>query len=334
VPRDGERPGAVPSFSVIVAAFEAADTLAEAVASALAQTLAPLEVIVCDDGSTDDPARVLAPFGDRVRLLRREHGGEGAAKDTAARAAAGEFVVVLDADDVYLPERLQALAELATVRPDLDLLTTDAFFESEGRRVGRFYEHNDFPVDDQRAAILERNFVIGHAAVRRSALLAAGGFDPAMPTVADWDCWIRLLLSGAAAGLVEEPLSVYRLRPGSLASRRAEALRARAVALERNASHPGLTPPERDVLARSLARHRRRAEQAELEAALRGLLPRPRRRAARLAAGRGFPLRTRLVAAAAIVAPRAAGRRLARSGRSALARPLEEPVSPPAAGRR
>src|SRR5204863_8889959 len=77
VPKAGAAPlGAPPTFSVLIAVYEAADVVGEAVASALAQTEPPLEVIVCDDGSTDDVPGALAPFGDRVTLVRKENGGE------------------------------------------------------------------------------------------------------------------------------------------------------------------------------------------------------------------------------------------------------------------
>src|SRR5436305_10109763 len=132
VPTASVEPGPEPAFSVIVAAYEAAGTIAAAIDSALAQTLAPHEVIVCDDGSTDDLEGALAPYRDQIVLIRQENAGEGAAKNAAARAATGDFVVVLDADDRFLPERLEALCELAVARPDLDIPTTDAFPELDG----------------------------------------------------------------------------------------------------------------------------------------------------------------------------------------------------------
>ena len=135
--------GGVPSLSVIVAAYQAAEVIGDAVGSALGQTVPPLEVIVCDDGSTDDLAGALAPFGDRVRLLRQANGGEAAAKNAAAAAASGDYVVVLDADDVFEPERLEALGACLAARPDLDLLTTDGWVELGGRRVRRVY-HEGF----------------------------------------------------------------------------------------------------------------------------------------------------------------------------------------------
>jgi glycosyltransferase involved in cell wall biosynthesis len=160
-----------PTFSVIIPAYQAAAFIRDAIESVLAQTSPPLEVIVCDDGSTDDLDRALAPYRDRITLLRKENGGEASAKNVAARAASGDFVAILDADDVYHPERLEALAELATDRPDLDIVTTDCFVAFDGRIVRNCY-HGDyrFEVDDQRRGILERNFVgPGHMAVRRDA---------------------------------------------------------------------------------------------------------------------------------------------------------------------
>src|SRR4029079_13057307 len=118
-----------PTFSIVIAAWNAAHLIGDAVESALAQTLPPLEVVVCDDESEDDLSGALRPFGDRVTLIRIPHGGEGAAKNVAAQHATGDFAPLLDADDLYRPGRLEAFAELARERPELDVLTTNAYLE-------------------------------------------------------------------------------------------------------------------------------------------------------------------------------------------------------------
>jgi len=301
----------VPSFSVLIAVYNAADVVAEAVDSALAQTTAALEVIVCDDGSTDDVVGALSPFRERVTVIRKENGGEASAKNAAAHAARGDFLAILDADDVYLPERIEALGELACKRPDLDVLTTDAVLEVDGRPIRTCYTHDlPFEVDDQRAAILRRNFVFGLAAVRRERFFDVGGFDETLRYATDWDCWARLILSGSRVGLVAQTLARYRLRTGSLSAQRPALLAGRVDVLERAARHPSLTSLEREVVAGSLRLERSRLAVARARSALLGELPAPRRHAFGVVLGRGHGLRTRAKAAAAAVAPGRARRAL------------------------
>lgn len=246
-----------PTFSVVIAAYNAAATVGEAVASALEQTYPPLEVIVSDDGSTDDFDAAVAPYRERIEILRGSNRGPGAARNDAFRRAKGEFVAILDADDLFLPGRLAAFAELLAARPDLDILTTDAFMELDGKVARRIYDQGwSFETRDQRDAIVTRNFIFGLAAVRRERVLALGGMDEARELVGveDWDLWIRLILSGSVAGLVDRPLARNRLSPGSLSSQRESRLQARISLLEKTARDPHLRPAELRALRRALAR--------------------------------------------------------------------------------
>jgi hypothetical protein len=322
--RERLEPGPVPTFSVVIAAYQAADTIAEAVESALAQTLPPLEVIVCDDGSTDDLDAALEPYRNEIVFLRKENRGAASAKNAAAHAARGEFLVILDADDAYLPQRLEALAELAVARPDLDILCTDAFLEVDGQVVARFGEGCPFAIDDQRAAILERCFCIA-SACRRSTLIDAGGFDEFLRTGEDWECLIRLLVdAGASAGLVDEPLYRYRIHRHSLTADRIGTLRDRVTLLERVGQRTELSAGEGAALARSLARQRATLTLTVAEAALRSRSQDARKRALAVAREPTIPLRSRAAALAATLAPGAAARALerrdARGGRSRLDR--------------
>lgn len=300
-------PGPAPTFSVIIAAYQAADTIGDAVRSALAQTAPPHEVIVCDDGSTDETAAVVAGIPDVV-LVRKENGGPASARNAAAAAATGDFVVVLDADDLYLPDRLRLLGELGAERPDLDVLATDAYVDIGGRTTGRFNELNPFPVHDQRVAMLERCFVFAPA-IRRTRLAAVGGFDETLRTSDDWECLIRVLLSGARAGLVDVPLMHYRLREGGVSSARLASLRERALVFEKTLRDERLDDRERAVAKRLLRVHRNEAELAGIEAELLAGR-RPRRRLLRVAFGSGHPPATRARAVAAFAMPRTATRRL------------------------
>jgi GT2 family glycosyltransferase len=303
--------GARPTFSVIVAAYQVAPIVLDALESVFAQTLPPHEVIVCDDGSSDGLEDTLAPFRDRIVFLRKEHGGEASAKNAAAAAAKGDFVVVLDADDVFLPERLEAIADAAAARPDLDLITTDAFLELDGQILRRCYDGNwRFEVEDQRSELLRRNFVFGLVAVRRELLLRHGGFDEEILWTTDWDCWIRLVLDGAQIGCVDEPLALYRLREDSLSARREEITRGKMTTLEKTRRDPRLTEEERAVVDVSIAGY---AREVALLAARRALLTGDRdarEHAVAVARGRGFGWRPRLEAMLMAAAPGPMARRL------------------------
>jgi glycosyltransferase involved in cell wall biosynthesis len=316
-------PGPPPTFSVVIAAHNAAGSIAEAVESALAQTLPPLEVIVCDDGSTDGTAAALEPYLDRIVYIFKTRGGAASARNAAFERAHGDFAAVLDSDDAYLPERLEALTELAVARPDLDILCTDAFLEVEGQRVATFSEGCEFEIADQRAAILGRCFCVAPA-YRLRALLDVGGFDESLRTGEDWECVIRLVLSGAVAGAVDEPLYLYRFHDRSLTADRVQTLGDRVALLEHVGHTHNLANRERVALASSLAAQGAYLALTEAEAALRSRSRDARRRA--LAAARmpaiGFRSRAAVLAAAFApeVAARALERREARRGHSRLRR--------------
>jgi GT2 family glycosyltransferase len=295
---------------VVIAAYNVAALIGDALESVFAQTYPPREVIVCNDGSTDDLEGALAPYADRITLIRKENGGEGSAKNAAARSASGDFVVILDADDTYMPGRLEALAELAHAHSHLDILTTDAFLESNGERVRRCYTDTwTFEVADQRRGILERNFIFGHVAVRRQRFLDAGGFDETIRWTTDWDCWIRLILDGARAGCVLEPLAVYRIHESGLSADRASLVSGRLQTLAKAARREDLSGAERETLQATIAKYERELALLRLRASLRDGKDDARRRALAVARDRRFPARTRALAAAATLLPRMVGRR-------------------------
>ena len=302
------------TFSVITAAYEAAATIGAAVESVLRQTYPALEMIISDDGSTDSIAEALEPFKADVTVVSNPHRGPGATRNAALRVASGDFVVILDADDVYEPRRLEALAGLIQRRPELDIATTDAFLERNGNVVGRFYNESfPFPEEKQRGEILRRCFLFAPA-VRRERIDAIGGFDESAEVVPaeDWDCWIRLVLDGARAGVVQEPLVRYRLHAGSLTANRARSLRARVAVLEKAAKRSDLTAGERDGLERSIARRRRDAVVAEAAAAAATGAPDVRARSLAVLLTRGVGARERLRAAAGVVSPKIVIRRARR----------------------
>jgi hypothetical protein len=314
--------GEGPSFSVIVPAYEAAGWIAEALRSVLAQTRPAQEIIVVDDGSTDDILGALGDLAGSVTVARIKHAGLPAARNAGVRIATSEFVAFLDADDVYEPDFLRSLSALSQYRPDLDILTTDMRFMVDGQPRGTFYGSNDFPLVDQRAAILQRCYLPSKLAVRRSAVVAAGGFDPTLSHGEDWDCWLRLIVGGARAGLVDLPLSQYRQHGHQMSANRGASLWGRVQVLAKVADSTLLSAQERRAVRATMVPLARRA--ALTAAAESGGGSRARRAWIAVAARPAMPMRTRLLGLLGAASPGLAAARARRSG-AARAWPADEP---------
>jgi len=215
-----------PLVSVVMPAYNAAATINTAIASVLAQTAGDLEVVVCDDASSDDTAARVRAFGDpRVRLVHNErNAGEGAARDRAIDAARGRWLAVLDADDAWAPDRLERLLEAAG--SDRDVLVFDDLMichhasgglvpwramrgqHAFGARGGRAV---DLPFEDYlRAERLLIKPLLPAAAVRDHGVRhAARRFGE------DSEYFIRLGALGLRFRYVPRPMYLYRVMPGS-----------------------------------------------------------------------------------------------------------------------
>lgn len=208
---------------MIIPAYEAAQTIGQAVSSALGQDFPPHEIIICDDGSTDDIQAALEPFATKIQVVHQTNQGLSSARNAACRAATGDWIVLLDADDEWLPTRLSRIEEMIHMDPSVDIVTTDAVIRCPGRPDLRWYADRPWPsLNDQPSAILQGSFIFAGAAVRRAALERVGLFTVGLPHDSEWEAWVRLLLSGSRAALVEEPLAIYHVHNAPrLSSRRA-----------------------------------------------------------------------------------------------------------------
>ena len=128
-----ERADCGPSISVVIPCHNAAAFLRATIASILGQTEPVLEVIVVDDGSTDDSARIAELFGPPVRVVRQPNQGESAARNRGIEAAAGDWVAFLDADDLWLPTKIELQSEAIRSAPaDVVCVIGDFFLFGEG----------------------------------------------------------------------------------------------------------------------------------------------------------------------------------------------------------
>lgn len=218
-----------PLVSVIVPAFGLAHLVGETLDSIVAQRFENWEAIVVDDGAPDDVAGAVARFGHdrRIRLLQTENAGLPAARNRAIAVARGEYIALLDGDDLYEPDYLARMTTVITADPALGFVTCDATYFGASRVGERFSAHiaQSDPISLER--LLRRDFNVFIASlIRRSAIDAVGGFDPSLRSAEDFDLWVRLMESGWGAAYVNAPLSRYRRRAGSMSSNTAALLRS------------------------------------------------------------------------------------------------------------
>ena len=200
--------------SLVIAAFNAEDFIARAIRSVLCQTLVPQEIIVIDDGSTDGTARVAAAFGGSVRVIRQENAGPGAARNAGIRAATGELVAFLDADDELLPDMVASLSAALMEHETAAVASGAYLYENVG--VRRRPEPGG--VLGGRTVGLIRDFFetarhhdianVGSVMARRRIVEQVGGFREDIRFGEDLDLWARL--AGRHDWLfVDEPMFTY-----------------------------------------------------------------------------------------------------------------------------
>jgi O-antigen/teichoic acid export membrane protein/glycosyltransferase involved in cell wall biosynthesis len=215
------------TFSVVIAAYNAAATLGEAIDSVFAQTRQDFEVIVIDDGSSDGTAAVAAGFAvdERVRVYRQENAGPSAARNRGIAHAVGEYVSTLDSDDLWLPDYLAEMGRALEENPQAGWAYTEAWVLDEPSGLfrqapsGVSQRHPPAPTLPREqfiAELLQRNFVHNSVTVRRAVLKQVGGYDPSLSHGEDYELWLRIAISGFEVVRVPGPLAIWRDRPGSL----------------------------------------------------------------------------------------------------------------------
>jgi len=195
--------------SVIIPTRNRAAMVREAVDSVLAQKDARLELIVVDDGSTDETPEVLSSYRDRIRLIRQDNRGVSAARNRGVQAARGEWIAFLDSDDLWLPGKLRAQLSFFASHPGLLICQTEEVWIRNGRRWNPKKYHAK-PSGYCFGRLLERCLVSPSAVMmHRSLLDGVGLFDESLPACEDYDLWLRIGCRHPI-GLVPEPLVIKR----------------------------------------------------------------------------------------------------------------------------
>lgn len=205
--------------SIIIPCYKQAHLVAKAIQSALDQTYPPAEILVIDDGSPDDVPAALAPFGDRVRLIRQANAGLSAARNAGLAVAGGDCCLFLDSDDWLAPEALQKHVEARSVAGADVTVSGWREVDPQGNVV-----HERLTPSlhvDAFHGLLRENLAVAHCFLApRSALLAAGGFDVRLRSCEDWEMWIKLAAAGCKFAVVPGALAFYLRYPGSMSKNR------------------------------------------------------------------------------------------------------------------
>jgi glycosyltransferase involved in cell wall biosynthesis len=202
--------------SVIIPCYNAARFLAQAIESVLSQTFRSFEILVIDDGSTDDTAKIITSYGDRIRYCHQENRGTASARNLGITMAQGVFVAFLDADDIWLPNKLEIQLRLFDREPSLGVVYSDCYsIDEDGERTGFYLQRKLAKKRDQAEEIFIKDFIPNSSIIiRRSCFDLIGFHDETMLLSEDEDLKIRLA-DRFPIGYVNMPLAEWRQHEGN-----------------------------------------------------------------------------------------------------------------------
>ena len=196
--------------TVLIATHNRPVHVRQALDSVLAQSVPAREIIVVDDGSTDDTPEQLASYGPPVRVLRQQNAGASAARNFGIRNATSTWVAFLDDDDVWLPAKIEKQMALIERDPALGLVYCSDHAVDDQLRI--LYTRTAAPQNrgDVFQRLLARNFLFTSCVVARRDLIARAGYmNPAYRFAEDWDLWLRIAATHTV-DFVADPLVLYR----------------------------------------------------------------------------------------------------------------------------
>lgn len=198
-----------PTVSIIIPTYNRAGMLTEAIDSVLGQDFTDFELIVVDDGSTDDTPQILKAYGSKIRVIRQRHQGVSAARNQGITAATGRFIAFLDSDDLWLPGKLTSQIDFFQNTPDALICQTEEIWIRNGIRVNPKERHRKYSgmIFEQSLALC----LVSPSAVmaRRGLFDRFGLFDENLPACEDYDMWLRVSCR-CPIYLIQTPLIIKR----------------------------------------------------------------------------------------------------------------------------
>ena len=261
-----------PSVSVITPAYNTARYLGETVEAALKQSFSDFELLIVDDGSTDETpalARALAARDRRVRVHTSPNRGPAAARNTAMAMARGRFFALLDSDDIWTPEYLAEQLRLLENCGTASIVTANAI-NLGGRFDGQpLWSATSGVLTLSLQDIIEReNAVCIMSVFRREVFETIGGFDPLFTGNEDYEFWIRAALAGFPILQNRQPLGAYRRRDSSLSSDEVRMLKGILRVLKEADARCTSLPAARAAARRQIRRFQKELTRAELRASI------------------------------------------------------------------
>ncbi|MFA5309350.1 MAG: glycosyltransferase [Dehalococcoidales bacterium] len=266
-------------ITVMIPTYNYAQYLGAAIQSVLDQTYQDFEIIVVDDGSTDNTREVVDSFKDtRIRYIRQENRGVAAAANVAIKAATSEYITGIGADDLFLPQNLELKVKIMDARPELGMVYSDVYLfdDSTGETIGKLWRDPKgyYPwLDPIKAArnplkeILYKGcFILIQAAlIRREVFNKVGCYDESLPTHEDWELVVRIL-QNYPAEIIDMPLLKMRRHQSNLSDNQEKMYQGAVTALMKVIRSGTLTKQEQKVLRKRLfPQHIRYGRRALLE---------------------------------------------------------------------
>lgn len=243
-----------PIVSIVIPTHNRASLLPDAVNSVLHQTYPHVEVIVVDDGSTDNTPAVAGQFGERIRYIRQANAGVSAARNRGFAESKGAYIGFLDDDDLYLEDKIALQVDALQRHPHAPVANCNFHYMDPN---GKLYSHNGIvPSHDTFRRLLLANYIwMSGPLMRREAMVTAGLFAPEFSLAADLDMWLRLARLNDFV-CVQKPLGAYRIHQGSMVTKADLAEQDCMAVLQRAYQHLPHTPASRKLRARSEAQWR------------------------------------------------------------------------------
>ena len=232
-------------FSVVIPSYNRSAWLVAALESVFAQTEPPFEIIVADDGSTDDTLTVLKNYAARVKVLAQCNAGPAAARNLGIGAATGDYIAFLDSDDLWFPRTLALYREVIEQHAQPAMVEgAHVEFDTEqgppNSAASQLSTLNSQPAPDYLASPRVTLWPSG-TAIRSDVLKAAGGFTPHAFNAEDCDLWLRLGVERGFVHIAQPPVFAYRRHPASAVSSLEKSTRGimAMIDCERRGGYPG-----------------------------------------------------------------------------------------------